>query len=357
MTSEEGHMNAGAAVSLPMGSAAGLPAHRRFLASHPVLRFFLRRSALALLSLWLASILIFATTELLPGDVVANVLGREAQPAIAEQLRQQLGLDQSPVHRYVDWLGDFVTGDWGTSAASFATGTSGSVSSLIFGNGALANTLILAFIAFVLLVPLSLILGTVAAVRPGGFTDGVVMIGTLVTIALPEFVTGTFLIAIFFSTLGLLPPVALVAPGSTALADPAVLVLPVLTLLLACVAWTARLVRAGVLDAMSSDYVQMARLQGFPERRVVWRVALRNAMAPSVQAFALCLYFMLGGIVVTEAVFNYPGLGTQLISAVAARDIPVIQTIAMIFAVLFVGLNTIADLIVVMLVPKLRTAL
>src|SRR5581483_6752014 len=178
-----------------------------------------------------------------------------------------------------------------------------------------ANTLTLAVIAMLILIPLSLFLGTLAASRRG-WTDHTIVVGTL-------------LIVLFFTVLGLLPPVSLVAPGSSALSNPRILVLPVLTLLLTNMAWSTRLVRSGTRAELSSDYVRFADLLGFPRRRLVWRLALRNGLPVSVQAFALIAQYMLGGIVLTEAVFTYPGLGTALVNAVIERDIPVVQAIAM----------------------------
>src|SRR6202035_1770202 len=173
--------------------------------------------------------------------------------------------------------------------------------------------------------------------------------------SLPEFVLGTFLILIFFSQLHLLPPVALVPPGASPLARPSALVLPVLTLLGVSLAFCARQVRAGVAEAMRQDYVTMARLGGLRERRVVWRYALRNALAPSVQTFAQAVQYLLGGIIVVEALFAYPGLRSMLINAVQTGDETEVQAIALVLAAAYIVLNIAADLIVVLLVPKLRT--
>ncbi len=256
--------------------------------------------------------------------------------------------------RYLDWLKGFVTGDWGFSSASMATGNPENVKHIVATYG--ANTLTLAAIAMLILIPLSLFLGTLAASRRG-WMDHTIVLGSLIAISLPEFVVGTLLIVVFFTVLDLLPPVSLVPPGTSALSNPKILVLPVLTLLLTNMAWSTRLVRSGTRAELSSDYVRFADLLGFPRRRLVWRLALRNGLPVSVQAFALIAQYMLGGIVLTEAVFTYPGLGTALVNAVIERDIPVVQAIAMVLAALYIVINILADLIVLLLVPRLRTTL
>jgi peptide/nickel transport system permease protein len=207
-----------------------------------------------------------------------------------------------------------------------------------------------------LMTPISLVLGTAAALRRGRMLDHIVSVATLSAIAFPEFVTGTILAVVFAVSLRLLPADSLVAPGESPLATPSVLVLPVVTLLFASLAFAVRMVRAGVGGVMQSDYVAMARLNGIPEARLIWRHVLPNALAPTVQVLALTLQWLIGGIVVTETVFQYPGLGQGLVQAVIARDIPVVQAISMLIAVIYIGINIVADVAVILLIPKLRTA-
>src|SRR5680860_1635229 len=175
------------------------------------------------------------------------------------------------------------------------------------------------------------------------------------SLSLPEFIIGSLLILVFFSWLGLLPPVSLVAPGTSPLSRPGVLVLPVLTLLGASLAASIRMVRAGMVEALSAEYVTMARLNGFRERMVVTRYALRNALAPTVQVLAQNIQYLVGGIVVTEYLFNYPGLGKELVDAVAIRDVREVQSVALLIAAFYLLLNIVADFLVVLSVPKLRT--
>jgi peptide/nickel transport system permease protein len=204
------------------------------------------------------------------------------------------------------------------------------------------------------MIPLSLALGALSAVFAGKPIDHAISIGALAAIALPEFVIGSLLIGVFFVWLDVLPPVAIIPPGDDPLSHPTKLILPVATLLLASLAASIRMVRAGMIEVLRTDYVQTARLNGIREKWVLWRYAMRNALAPSVQVLAQNLQWLIGGIIITEAVFAYPGIGTTLVTAVGNRDLTLVQSIAMLIAIVYVLLNLIADLIVFLLVPKLR---
>jgi peptide/nickel transport system permease protein len=319
----------------------------------PVLRFIGRRTIGALLALLAASILIFLGTSLLPGDAASVVLGRNGNPQAVARLNKQLDLDRPAYQQYVGWLGGFVHGDLGDSAVGLAQGAKQApIWPLI--SGPVKNSAILALVTAILMIPLSLGLGMLAAVYAGRTIDHVISIGSLAAIALPEFVIGSLLVGVFFVGFDLLPPVAIVPPGANPLSDPTKLVLPVLTLLLASLAAGIRMVRAGMVEVLQTEYVQTARLNGLSERRVLSRYALRNALAPSVQVLAQNLQWLIGGIIVTESVFAYPGIGSTLVIAVQNRDVTVVQSVAMLIAVVYVFINLIADLIVLLLVPKLR---
>jgi peptide/nickel transport system permease protein len=206
-----------------------------------------------------------------------------------------------------------------------------------------------------LMIPLSLGLGLWSGMRADRPVDHVVSGVSLVFISVPEFVTGTLFAVVLAGALDVVPPISLVAPGASPLAEPDVLVLPVLTLLAASLAYSTRMVRAGVIEAATADYVQLARLSGVSERRVVWKHVLRNALAPAVQVIALTASWIFGGVIIVETVFQYPGLGQALVEAVAARDIPFVQSVAMLVAAIYIVTNIVADLLVVFLIPKLRT--
>jgi peptide/nickel transport system permease protein len=322
--------------------------------NHPIARFLVRRVAAALGTLLIVSMLVFAATEVLPGDAAGAVLGKTATPAQVAQLRKTMGLDRPIVVQYADWLSGFARGDLGNSAAGYAAGSKLPIWDQI--RPRLVASLWLAGITALLMIPLSLLLGIVAARHAGRPADVVISTTSLAVISLPEFVIGSLLIVVFFSWLDALPPVALLEPGQSPAENLRLLVLPVLTLLGATVAASVRMTRAGMIQALRADFSEMARLNGFPERRVVWRHALRNALAPAVQVFAQNLQYLIGGVIVVEYLFGYPGLGKELVDSVAVRDVSAVQSIALLIAFAVIFLNLIADLLVVLLVPRLRTA-
>jgi peptide/nickel transport system permease protein len=310
-----------------------------------------RRAIVGVLLVLILSVLVFAGTQVLPGDAASAVLGRNARPDAVQQVRAELGLDRSIFAQYGDWISGLLSGDLGTSLASHRP-----VSELI--GDRIANTAVLALLTIMILVPLAVALGVVAGVRRGRMSDHVISGVTLAAIALPEFVAGSLLVVLLAGTvLDILPPVSLVGPGESPLGHPDVLVLPVLTLLVVGLAYTVRMVRAGVAEAMGSEYVEAARLNGIPEARLIRRHVLPNALATTVTTVALTTQWLVGGAVVVETVFQYPGLGQALVQAVAVRDIPTVQAIAMIIAIFYIAVNILADVIVILLIPKQRTSL
>jgi peptide/nickel transport system permease protein len=311
--------------------------------------FVARRLAAGVAMLAVVSVIVFAGTKILPGDAATAILGRDATPASVAQMRHQLGIDKPVVQQYTSWVGGLLHGDLGTSL------TSGLPVSELIGSR-IVNTLILAAFASLVMIPLALALGVAAGRRPGGALDAAITWISLGMIAVPEFVTGTLLVLLFAVRLDVLPAVSLLPVGGGVLDAPSVLVLPVATLVIVGVAYIIRMVRAGVVEVMASDYVQMARLNGIAERRVVLRHGLRNALAPTVQVVALTLQWLIGGLFIVETVFQYPGIGQGLVQAVIARDIPLVQAVAMIIAATYIVITIVADIAVVLLVPKLRTA-
>lgn len=318
---------------------------------YPIVALVVRRLVVGVLLVLVLSALVFVGTQVLPGDAASAVLGRNARPDAVAQLRAELGLDRSVFAQYGAWLGGLLTGDLGTSLASHLP-----VGELIAGR--LANSAVLALLTLAILVPVAVALGIVAGVRRGRVSDHVISSVTLAAVALPEFVAGALLIVLLAGTvLDVFPPVSIVPPGNSPLGHPDVLVLPVLTLLVIGLAYTVRMVRAGVAEAMGSEYVEAARLNGISEGRLIRRHVLPNALAPTVTTVALTSQWLVGGAVVVETVFQYPGLGQALVQAVAVRDIPTVQSIAMIIAIFYIAVNIIADVIVILLIPKQRTSL
>jgi peptide/nickel transport system permease protein len=335
------------------GPDLGIPAIRGRRGVSPLVRFVVRRLAIGAVTLLVASIIVFLATSVIPGSPATAVLGRQASPRVVAQIDHRLGYDKPLFERYGTWLGDALRGNLGYSAVAEVQGSHSPIWPII--RGPLRNTVVLALTTVIFLIPLSLVQGLYAGLHAGRWQDHTISTLTMILMALPEFVVGSLLIVVFSVWIPVLPPVSLLAPGAIPLAHPNILVLPVLTLLAVSVAWTIRLVRVGTIEVLQTDYVQMARLQGISERKVLRRYVLRNSLAPSVQVFALSIQYLFGGVIVTETVFNYPGLGRQLVSAVMAHDNTQVQAIAMVLATIYILINIVADLTVIVLVPKLRT--
>jgi peptide/nickel transport system permease protein len=303
------------------------------------------------LVLFVVSIIIFLATHALPTDPAQAILGKGATPQTLAALRKQLGLDRPLVTQYTSWLGGIVTGNLGKSLAS------GQPVINMLGPHLVA-TLCLLVVTILISVPVAIVLGAVTAIRRDKTFDQAANLWGLVLSALPEFVIAMTVVVLFSTTVfKMLPAVAIFPAGAFPLAHPREIVLPVLTLVLACVPYLYRLVRATMIDVLESEYVTMARLKGMPERIVTLRHALPNALIPVTQASALTLAYLLGGIVVVEYIFNYPGIGSLLIDATTNRDLPMIEGVSLVFAAGVVLFNLTADLCTVYLTPKLRTEL
>jgi peptide/nickel transport system permease protein len=312
-------------------------------------RLIARRLALGVLTLFLISLVVFAAVLALPGDAATAILGREATPERVAALRDQLNLNDSVATQYLDWIGGVLTGSFGESAA-----TQQPVSELL--SDRVANTGFLVFVAAVIAIPLSIGIGVWTAMRRDRSVDHVVSTSTLVLAALPEFVIGIGLILLFAtSVFTWFPAVSLLAPDQRAWTEPSVVVLPAATLVLAVTPYISRIMRGSMIEVLESEYVTMARLKGLPERTVIWRHAVPNAIVPAIQVTALQLAWMAGGVVVVEFVFSFPGIGALFIDAVDNRDMPVVQTITMLAAAIYVVLNLLADLATIAVTPRLRT--
>ena len=324
--------------------------------SHPVAMFVIRRVAAGLLTLLAASIVIFLAASVLPGNAAVVVLGRAAQPATVRALESRLGLDHSLPHRYLAWLWSMLHGNFGDSAVAVAEGRAQTSISATLGEPFL-HSAVLALVTTALLIPLTLFFGALAGMHAGRRLDHAISVPSLVFGGLPEFVSGTGLIYLFFTVLGVLPPVALLSPGTSTSGLVKQMVLPVLTLLAVALGAGIRQVRSGMIETLEEQFVHYARMNGIRERRVLVRYALRNALAPSVQTIAQNLQYLVGGIIIVESIFAYPGIGTYLVDAVTTRDVTEVQAASLILATVYIVINIVADLIVVLMVPRLRTAL
>jgi peptide/nickel transport system permease protein len=331
------------AVPRARGLPSGLP--------RGIAGFVVRRTLLGLLTLFLVSVIVFAATQVLPGDPARSILGRNATPESLATLREQLNLNRPVVRQYTDWLGGILTGDLGDSLAA------GEPVTKLLGKR-IENSAVLMLLAAAISVPLSLVLGSVAARRRDRPFDHVTSIVLLALAALPEFVVAIGLVVLFATTvLHIAPAVSLIPPEDHPWNHLKELVLPVTALVLAVTPYIARIMRASMVDVLESDYVEMARLKGLPERTVLWRHAFPNGIAPAIQVIALNLAYLAGGIVVVEFVFAYPGIGGAFVDAVSNRDLPVVQALAILIAALYVFLNLCADIATILVSPRLRTLL
>lgn len=293
--------------------------------------------------------LVFLAVNLLPGDAATSVLGRGATPERIAALQEKMHLDEPLLVRYATWLGGAIHGDLGTALTSDQP-----VRDLLLPR--LRNSLVLAFAAALIIIPLGVLIGAVAGARTGSHRDRALSAGSLVALSFPEFVLAAGLILIVGVGLGWLPPVSLFNPDAGPLSDPRVLVLPVLTLVIANVGYVARIVRASVAEAMSSEMVKMARLNGYSETSVVLKFGLRNALAPSIQMSALVLLYLISGVVVVETVFRYQGIGQLAIEATTNRDFMILQSLVLLSTAIFVVVNLFTDFLLVAVNPKLRTS-
>jgi peptide/nickel transport system permease protein len=312
-----------------------------------MLRLTLRRLALGLVTILLVSLIIFLGLEALPGDACTAFLQQDARGEPLRVCREQLGLTVPAYQRYLTWAAGALQGDLGIAL-------DGRSIAAIVGDR-LKNTLLLAASAIGFGVPLAILLGIVTALRRDKATDIIVSTVAIIAMTIPEFVSATVLIFIFSIWLGWLPGIVMASSNAPASAFFPEIVLPVVVLTMVMTAHILRTVRSSMIEVMGSDYAQMATLKGVPYRQVILRHVLPNALLPAINVVALTIAWLLGGVVVIEKVFNYPGLGRLMIDAISERNLPVVQAIALILAAIYVGVNIVADILGLMLNPRLRT--
>ncbi|MEP2530183.1 ABC transporter permease [Shimia sp.] len=313
----------------------------------PIVKLLAQRIALGLLLLFLVSILIFAGTIILPGDVAQSILGQSATPEALANLRADLGLNDPPVQRYFSWLGGIMQGDLGTAL------TSGQDIASSLGKR-LKNTLFLAFWAAIISVPLAIFLGLLAVRYRDRWPDKIISAVTLASISIPEFLIGYMLMYIVAVKLRWAPSVSMINDGMSLGEKLNSIALPVMVLTLVVLAHMMRMTRAAILNVMQSAYIETAELKGMPMFWIIWRHAFPNSIAPIVNVVMLNLAYLVVGVVVIEVVFTYPGMGQYLVDHVSKRDIPVVQACGLIFAAVYIGLNMIADVVSIVANPRLR---
>jgi peptide/nickel transport system permease protein len=313
----------------------------------PLVSLLVRRIALLVLVLLLVSILTFGIVNVLPGDVAQAVLGDLGTPEQVVALRHQMGLDLPLVVRYLAWLDQLVHGQLGVSLTSGQP-----IAPMLFGR--LANSALLATLALLVAVPLAIVLGVTAALRPGRWLDRLISGMVVVCFSLPEYVTGLLLILVFSMWWPILPGSSLIEPGANPLGSPSALVLPVAVLMLGLMAHLSQITRAGMIQSLDSPYIRTATLKGLSRRRIVLRHALPNVLLPTIAEIGMQIGALLGGIVVVETLFTYAGVGDLLVTAVNHRDVPVVEVTVLVVAVGYGVGNLLADVLSILLDPRVR---
>jgi peptide/nickel transport system permease protein len=342
---------AGTAVRQPGGAEPGAVAAPRVpQGAHPVLSLVGRRAAVGVFTLLVVSVLVFAATEVLPGNAANAVLGRtaEANPVALHRLEAALHLNRGLLDQYWIWFSGLLTGHLGHSLVN---------SQPVWGyvQPRLINSAVLMLAAGVIGAAIGVALGAVAALRKDGWFDHVTSVAALAVTSLPEFVVAIGLVILFSTVvMHVLPAVSLLPPGTYAWSAPQLLILPVATLVIVIVPYIQRMTRAAMIEALESDYAEMARLKGVPRWRIVLMHALPNATAPTVQVIGLNFLYLAGGVVIVEYVFAFPGIGQGLVYAVDNRDIPVIQLIVLVLAAFYVFMNIVTDVIALLATPRHR---
>jgi peptide/nickel transport system permease protein len=314
-----------------------------------VLRLLAGRVFTAILTLILVSLLIFVIIEVLPGDVASRILGRDATTASLAALRAQLHLGDPAVTRYLRWLAGALHGDFGTSLVSGRQ-----VGEVLLPR--IQNTALLSAFAFLLYLPLAIVPAIIQAVNRDRSADHALSIGTLVLMSTPDFLFATILMIVFVIWFPIFPAISLIDANSTAWHAFRAMVLPAMTLAVTMAVYAVRMLRDNLIEVLGSDYVRMAELKGLKRMRVLLRHALPNGLVPTLNVTALNLSYLIGGVVIVERVFSFPGFGGALVDALQLRDVPVIEASVLISAAIYITANLLADIGSILLNPRLRNA-
>ena len=312
-------------------------------------RFLLKRFALAIVTLFLVSVIVFAVSQLLPGNIGRNVLGGFATQASVDAYNHALGVDRPIYTQYGDWVSKFVQGNLGNSLEY-------KVAIWPLLRPALLNSLELAAVAFVLVVPLSILGGVIAALRRGRVADRVITLTGLSLTAVPEFVSAIILIIVFGLALKLLPVNANPPPGSGFFTHVKYLLLPAMALTMVLFGYIARMARAGTIEALDADYTRTAFLKGLPTRTVIGKHVLRNSLLPTIAVIATQMGYLIGGLVVVEKIFNYNGIGQRIFTAASNKDFTMLESGVLVIAIVYLSAMLIADVLYSVLNPRIRHA-
>lgn len=309
--------------------------------------YLLRRIGFIVLTLLLASVVIFACTQLLPGDVAQVMLGQFATPTALANLRAELGLNRPAYIQYINWLGHFITADWGDSLVSRQP-----VLPLVLGR--VRNSAMLAMLALVFYVPVGILLGVAAALRREKPLDQAISGFSMAFVGLPEFVSGLLLISAFALGLAILPANSSIAPNAGFPEAFRFLILPAITVSLTSLGYVTRMTRVTTIDVLKADYVMAADLKGLPRGQVLRRHVLRNALLPTITVVAIGIGYLIGGLIVTEQVYGYPGLGRLLVYAIERRDVVLVQACSMVVVTVYSLSNLSADILYAVFNPRIR---
>jgi peptide/nickel transport system permease protein len=311
-------------------------------------RYVMRRLGLTAITLVLTSFAVFAAAQVLPGDEGRTILGPYASQQQVDELNHQLGADEPIVKRYVTWASDFVRGDWGVSPIQNVE-----VRPLVLER--LKNSLILGGFALLLIVPFSVALGVFAALNYGKTLDRVISIAGLSFVALPEFVVGVVVIVVFAVQLGWLP-VSSQVPDANPVDVVRQCLLPSIPLMFVLFGYISRMARAGTIEALRANYTRTAVLKGLPRRHIIVRHVLRNSLLPTITVVSVQVGYLVGGLVVVETLFNYPGIGQLILNAATGHDLPTLEASVLMIALLYTVANFTADILSAVLNPRVRLA-
>lgn len=309
--------------------------------------YLLRRFGFILLTIIMSSIVVFTVTQLLPGDVARILLGQFATETAIENLREELGFNAPFYVQYLNWATSFLNGDWGVSHVS-------RLEVLPMVMSRLRNSAMLSLLVILIYVPLGIFLGVLAALKKDKFVDQVISTLSMSAVSIPVFVTSLLMIPIFSHNLKWLPPNSSIAPGASFMDALPYLIMPAIAVSLTSLGYIARMTRAGTIDVLSTDYVRAAYLKGVPHREVLIRHVLRNALLPTITVVAMSTAVMIGGMVVVEVVFGYPGMGRLLVYSIRNQDLPLIQAISMVIVIILTLSNLTADILYSLLNPRIR---
>jgi peptide/nickel transport system permease protein len=314
-----------------------------------VARFLLKRFALALVTLWLLSVIIFTAAQVLPGDVGRRILGPFADQRAVDALNEELGTNRSLPVQYGDWIGGVVRGDLGDS---YAFGRP--VAEML--GPALENSAKLALVAFVIVVPLGILGGVLAALKEGRLRDRLISVSGLSATAIPEFVWAVVLIVLFAVWLDVLPVTAQAPEGASIFTELRYLLLPALCLVFVLFGYISRMARAGTIEALDADYTRTAFLKGLPRRTVIRRHVLRNSLLPTIAVVATQVGYLIGGLVVIELIFGYQGIGQLLFRAAQQKDFPLLESATLVIGAIYLAATLVADVLYSVLNPRIRYA-